>query len=61
MVHCPVADFSLLTKDSQLLPEVVAAESPHVAYHPGSPWGDGLKTSNKTVGDMHQWNGEETP
>ncbi|CAI6336501.1 unnamed protein product [Periconia digitata] len=40
----------------KLLPEVVSAESPHVAYHPGSPWGDGLKTSNKTVGDMHQWN-----
>ncbi|KAF1914739.1 glycoside hydrolase superfamily [Ampelomyces quisqualis] len=40
----------------KLLPEVVAAESPHVPYHPGSPWGDGLKTSNPTVGDMHQWN-----
>lgn len=40
----------------KLLPEVVEAESPHVAYHPGSPWGDGLITSNPTVGDMHQWN-----
>ncbi|KAF2715713.1 glycoside hydrolase family 2 protein [Pleomassaria siparia CBS 279.74] len=40
----------------KLLPEVVEAESPHVAYHPGSPWGDGLKTSNNKVGDMHQWN-----
>ncbi|KAF2657623.1 glycoside hydrolase family 2 protein [Lophiostoma macrostomum CBS 122681] len=40
----------------KLLPEVVDAESPHVPYHPGSPWGDGLKTSNTTVGDMHQWN-----
>ncbi|KAF1954771.1 glycoside hydrolase [Byssothecium circinans] len=40
----------------KLLPDVVAAESPHVPYHPGSPWGDGLQTSNKTVGDMHQWN-----
>ncbi|KAH7128385.1 glycoside hydrolase superfamily [Dendryphion nanum] len=40
----------------KLLPEVVAAESPHVPYHPGSPWGDGLKTSNTTIGDMHQWN-----
>ncbi|KAF2011012.1 glycoside hydrolase family 2 protein [Aaosphaeria arxii CBS 175.79] len=39
-----------------ILPEVVEAESPHIPYHPGSPWGDGLKTSNKTVGDMHQWN-----
>jgi beta-mannosidase len=33
------------------------AEAPHIAYHPGSPWGDGLKTSNPNVGDMHQWNG----
>ncbi|KAH7406878.1 glycoside hydrolase superfamily [Phaeosphaeria sp. MPI-PUGE-AT-0046c] len=40
----------------KLLPEVIAAESPHVPYHPGSPWGDGLRTSNPTVGDMHQWN-----
>ncbi|ORY13800.1 glycoside hydrolase superfamily [Clohesyomyces aquaticus] len=40
----------------KLLPEVVEAESPHVPYHPGSPWGDGLKTSNTTIGDMHQWN-----
>jgi beta-mannosidase len=40
----------------QILPEAVAAESPHIPYHPGSPWGDGLKTSNTTVGDMHQWN-----
>lgn len=41
----------------QILPEAVAAESPHVPYHPGSPWGDGLISSNTTVGDMHQWNG----
>ncbi|KAF1995734.1 glycoside hydrolase family 2 protein [Amniculicola lignicola CBS 123094] len=40
----------------KLLPEVVDQESPHVPYHPGSPWGDGLRTSNTTVGDMHQWN-----
>lgn len=40
----------------KLLPEVVALESPHVPYHPGSPWGDGLITSNTKVGDMHQWN-----
>lgn len=33
------------------------SECPHIAYHPGSPWGDGLKTSNTKVGDMHQWNG----
>ncbi|KAK7525896.1 uncharacterized protein IWZ02DRAFT_474219 [Phyllosticta citriasiana] len=31
-------------------------ESPSVPYHPGSPWGDGLPTSDRTVGDLHQWN-----
>jgi beta-mannosidase len=40
----------------QLLPDVVAAHSPHVPYHPGSPWGDGKASSDPTVGDMHQWN-----
>lgn len=40
----------------KLLPEIVAAHSPHVPYHPGSPWGDGKTSSNPTVGDMHQWN-----
>ncbi|KAK8182749.1 putative beta-mannosidase [Phyllosticta citribraziliensis] len=40
----------------KILPEVVAAESPSVPYHPGSPWGDGLPTSDRTVGDLHQWN-----
>ncbi|KAK4985622.1 hypothetical protein LTR66_008112 [Elasticomyces elasticus] len=40
----------------KILPDIVAAESPHVPYHPGSPWGDGLPTSNPTVGDLHQWN-----
>jgi hypothetical protein len=33
------------------------SEAPHIAYHPGSPWGDGIKTSDPTIGDMHQWNG----
>lgn len=40
----------------QLLPDVVASQTPHVPYHPGSPWGDGKITSDPTVGDMHQWN-----
>lgn len=40
----------------QLLPEVVQAYSPHIPYHPGSPWGNGKLTSDPTVGDMHQWN-----
>lgn len=40
----------------KILPEIVAAHSPSVPYHPGSPWGDGKKTSDPTVGDMHQWN-----
>ncbi|EPS31044.1 putative beta-mannosidase [Penicillium oxalicum 114-2] len=40
----------------KLLPEVVAENSPSTFYHPGSPWGDGKKSSDTTVGDMHQWN-----
>ena len=40
----------------KLLPDVVAAQTPHVPYHPGSPWGDGKISSDPTVGDMHQWN-----
>lgn len=40
----------------KLLPDVVAAHTPHVPYHPGSPWGDGKISSDPTVGDMHQWN-----
>lgn len=40
----------------KLLPDVVAAHTPHVPYHPGSPWGDGKVSSDPTVGDMHQWN-----
>ncbi|KAG9800870.1 putative beta-mannosidase, partial [Aureobasidium melanogenum] len=40
----------------KMLPEVIASHSPHVPYHPGSPWGDGLISSDQTVGDMHQWN-----
>ena len=40
----------------QLLPDVVALSSPHVPYHPGSPWGEGKRTSDPTVGDLHQWN-----
>lgn len=42
----------------KLLPEVVAEHSPSTFYHPGSPWGDGKKSFDPTVGDMHQWNGE---
>lgn len=44
----------------KLLPEVVTEHSPSTFYHPGSPWGDGKKSSDPTVGDMHQWNGEST-
>ena len=40
----------------QILPNIVAAHSPSVPYHPGSPWGDGKITSDPTLGDMHQWN-----
>lgn len=40
----------------KILPEAVQKYSPAVTYHPGSPWGDGKKTSDPTVGDLHQWN-----
>ncbi|KAF2085380.1 glycoside hydrolase family 2 protein [Saccharata proteae CBS 121410] len=40
----------------KILPEVVEAESPHIPYHPGSPWSHGKISSDRTIGDMHQWN-----
>lgn len=45
----------------KLLPDVVAEHSPSTFYHPGSPWGDGKISSDATVGDMHQWNGQYCP
>ncbi|THY91566.1 putative beta-mannosidase [Aureobasidium pullulans] len=48
-------DLHRMTNSLQILPEVVAAHSPHVAYHFGSPWGDGLISSDQTVGDLHTW------
>lgn len=42
-----------------LLPNIVAQESPGVAYHPSSPFGNGTSTVLKvdpTIGDIHQWN-----
>ncbi|KAH0848256.1 Beta-mannosidase B [Fonsecaea pedrosoi] len=39
-----------------LLPKIVQEESPGAVYHPSSPWGDGKKTWDPTVGDIHQWN-----
>lgn len=39
-----------------LLPKVVKEEAFNAAYHPTSPWGDGLDTADPTVGDIHQWN-----
>ncbi|GAM90819.1 hypothetical protein ANO11243_088640 [Dothideomycetidae sp. 11243] len=40
----------------KLLPDIVSEHAPNVAYHPGSPWGDGKPSSDPTVGDLHQWN-----
>ncbi|KAK6528770.1 hypothetical protein TWF694_004007 [Orbilia ellipsospora] len=40
----------------KILPDIVEEDGNGVFYHPGSPWGDGKKTSDRTVGDMHQWN-----
>lgn len=52
------SDFSARYIYEKLLPDVTEKECPDVPYHPGSPWGDGKLTSDPTVGDMHQWNGE---
>lgn len=41
-----------------LLPEVVAKESQGVIYWPASPFSSGKLTNDKTVGDIHQWNGK---
>lgn len=41
-----------------LLPELVKAHNPAVAYHPSSPFGDGNSTTlavDSTIGDIHQW------
>lgn len=40
-----------------VLPQVVSEESQGVTYWPGSPFSNGKDTADKTVGDMHQWNG----
>ncbi|PQE03231.1 glycosyl hydrolase family 2 protein [Rutstroemia sp. NJR-2017a BBW] len=40
----------------KILPEACEALVPDTFYHPGSPWGAGKKTTDPTVGDMHQWN-----
>ncbi|OJJ51766.1 hypothetical protein ASPZODRAFT_127897 [Penicilliopsis zonata CBS 506.65] len=40
----------------KILPDVVNKHGADVFYHPGSPWGDGKKSSDPTVGDIHQWN-----
>ncbi|KAF2431537.1 beta-mannosidase precursor [Tothia fuscella] len=50
------SDFPARYIYEKLLPDAMEAECPHIPYHPGSPWGDGLITSNSKVGDMHQWN-----
>nr|RBQ83252.1 hypothetical protein FVER53263_06511 [Fusarium verticillioides] len=39
-----------------LLPEVVSQVSPGMAYWPGSPFSGGKDTTDKTTGDLHQWN-----
>lgn len=39
-----------------LLPKIVEEEDPGAIYHPSSPWGDGKKSSDPSVGDIHQWN-----
>ncbi len=54
--HWLKTDFPARYIYESLLPGVVREECPEIPYHPGSPWGDGKKTSDPTVGDLHQWN-----
>lgn len=59
--HWLQTDFPARYIYEHLLPSVMKEYSSHVFYHPGSPWGDGKITSDPTVGDLHQWNGELCP
>ena len=52
------SDFPARYLYEKLLPEIVSEHAPGVSYHPGSPWGGGKPTTDKTVGDIHQWNGK---
>lgn len=37
----------------------VSAGIGRIVYWPGSPWG-GEDSTDRTIGDVHQWNGENT-
>jgi beta-mannosidase len=39
-----------------LLPDIFSKECPLIPYRPGSPWSDGKRTSDPSIGDLHQWN-----
>ncbi|KAF4999106.1 hypothetical protein FDECE_11607 [Fusarium decemcellulare] len=39
----------------KLLPDAIKDVDPGAIYHFGSPWG-GRKTTDPTIGDIHQWN-----
>lgn len=43
-----------------LFPKLVAEEHKGAVYHPTSPWGDGKRTDDPTVGDIHQWNSKSS-
>ncbi|ERF71787.1 Beta-mannosidase B [Endocarpon pusillum Z07020] len=53
--HWLKTDFPARYIYEALLPDIIRKECPEIPYHPGSPWGDGKKTSDPTVGDLHQW------
>ncbi|KAH8703623.1 putative beta-mannosidase B [Talaromyces proteolyticus] len=40
----------------KVLADVCSSLIPETAYHYGSPWGGGVATTDRTVGDIHQWN-----
>lgn len=38
-----------------LLPKIMDEKEPFAIYHPSSPWGGGKRSTDPTVGDLHQW------
>ncbi len=52
-----ISSFSARYIYEKLLPDVIQELMPDTPYRYGSPWG-GKTTTDQTVGDLHQWNGE---
>jgi beta-mannosidase len=53
------SDFPARYYYEHVLPKIVETEHPEAAYHPSSPWGDGKRTADPSVGDIHQWDSKD--